>query len=97
MVTLVCVGFGYWVHWSKEWIRERHEWRAAHPHSSCGDMLELPVPTAPCGLWLFGETGDAMMSLGPQATPATVDEVRKLFPEAEVTTYFIIPKGGTIF
>src|SRR5436305_1616614 len=54
LVTLVCVGFGYWVHWSKEWIRLRKEWRDEHRMPM---WSEPKVIAPPRGLWLFGEEG----------------------------------------
>jgi len=32
LVTLVCVGFGWWVHWSREWISQRHEFLEVARH-----------------------------------------------------------------
>src|SRR5262249_37367194 len=47
LVTLVCVGFGWWVHRSKEWIRQRHEWLSKTysllSHTNGGDPNWAPL------------------------------------------------------
>src|SRR4249919_3949955 len=81
LVTLVCVGFGYWVHWSREWIRQRHEW-LAEPHST-GVPLKREV-RAPAGLWLFGEEGKGDIWCQTEE----VELARRLFPEAAINDFF---------
>jgi hypothetical protein len=89
LVTLVCVGFGYWVHWSREWIRRRHEWLYVQVYNkptgrwvpSVRDPpTRPPPPRAPGGLWLFGEEG-----AGEIDCPSEEQErAQQLFPEAIV-------------
>lgn len=80
VVTLVCVGFGWWVHWSREWIRERQEWIEQHKGVVLRGGWGVKPPTAPCGLSLFGEHGvHIMFAVGDEE-----QEARRLFPEARV-------------
>jgi hypothetical protein len=53
LVTLACVGFGWWVHWSKEWIKQRHE---AIDSGQFRGFRGAETP-APWALRPFGELG----------------------------------------
>jgi hypothetical protein len=84
IITLVCMGLGYWVHWSKDWIRQRHEWLANHPGQSglnTGSSIGLtpPQPPAPLSLRLFGESGMPLVYVMPGDEQL---EATRLFPEA---------------
>jgi hypothetical protein len=84
VMVLSSAAFGWWVHWSMEWIRQRHEVMKGdavwHAHRVAGDADE-PCRT-PAGLWLFGEPGYSQILLEPQCdSPA---KISKLFPEAKV-------------
>jgi hypothetical protein len=81
LVTLVCVGFGYWVHWSREWIRLRHEWMISKPGFFIGNDYGAPNPSAPGGLWLLGEEGANRIYVAK----SDVQEAMRLFPEAAVS------------
>lgn len=65
-----------WVGYSLNWIRERGRIER--------DIIaaEFGFPTAPGGLWLFGETGfGTIVCIG---TPEDIENAKQLFPEAEV-------------
>ena len=85
VMVLVSAGFGYWVHWSKDWIRQRQEFlKAARNHSM--DIITRPsseeyFARAPAGLWLFGEEGIWYM-LCWEADDAELAD--RLFPEASI-------------
>jgi hypothetical protein len=76
LVMLACVGFGWWVHWSKEWIRQRHEF-LDEPIPYTG-ILMPNRPLAPWGLWLLGEEGFEAI----QCEEPKVELAKRLFPEA---------------
>jgi hypothetical protein len=89
LVTLLCVGFGYWVHWSKEWIRRRNEWRENNLVYELPDggsvMIAIEPTTAPYGLWFFGEVGIAHIRCVCEFDGASErsSEAILLFPEAK--------------
>jgi len=86
LVTLVCAGFGYWVHWSREWVRQRHEVLdlfLAHDATRNAER-----PWAPGGLWLFGEKGVSSIYFDDELDVSdgkerNFGEVTRLFPELE--------------
>src|SRR5262245_13505510 len=87
LVTIACVAFGYWVHWCREWIRQRHEAISSGLVEDISVMKERP--RAPGGLWLFQEQGLAQLHVesGPDHRDWKVywekcQKVRRLFPEA---------------
>jgi hypothetical protein len=94
LVTMIVASavFGSWVHWSREWIRQRQEWRSKRQVYELDDGRKFPLKlrsgttTAPCGLWLFGETGLLRVVCyrvnGEELDSAK--EARRLFPEAEI-------------
>jgi hypothetical protein len=86
-VTLVCVGCGYWVHWSKEWIRQRHGALVSGKVSpSMKHMLTTLTKgpaVAPAGLWLFGEHGIYGLIVY-RDSGESIDDIQRLFPEAHV-------------
>src|SRR3954466_12084232 len=86
LVTLACVGFGYWVHWSREWIKQRQEEREQQNHwyVYTADRSGKSKWPAPAGLWLFGEEGIESIICFRGTLPDEVDRMRRLFPEAKV-------------
>lgn len=85
VMVLVSAVFGYWVHWAKEWKRQR--WRAI----SSGDLYPAWKPkrsvAAPASLWLIGEKGYDELFVVPReplSNEPRVEEYRRLFPEATV-------------
>lgn len=88
LVTIACVGFGYWVHRSKEWIRQRHEVTKENwvtMQLSFNWLKEgARRPIAPGGLWLFGEVGVSSI-LVLRCGPGDIPRIERLFPEAVVT------------
>ena len=70
-----------WTAYSLNWIMERHRVRM----ETC--MVEednrIPRPTAPGGLWLFGEQGMYGFSLHPDSK-IRLAYAKSIFPEAEV-------------
>jgi hypothetical protein len=89
LVTLTCIGVGYWVHWSKDWIRQRHEalqtiaMDMSGPGYSYASSTPIDGPKAPWSLWLFGESGIRIM----QCESPHFEQVQRLFPEARVIPY----------
>jgi hypothetical protein len=80
--TLTCVGFAWWVHWSKEWIRQRHEALATLPIEII-DLGNGDHVHAPGGLWIFGEAGvDAVRWFAEDQ--ARMEKIKQLFPEAVI-------------
>src|SRR5690242_18191122 len=80
VMVLSSAGFGYWVHWSREWIRQRQAWRDRH-HVRMNTQ-RATAPNAPWGLLFFGEQGEGRIS------PGSFNEQReamRLFPEASVS------------
>jgi hypothetical protein len=81
--------FGYWVHWSREWIRQRQEAIEAdniHYFSAVftGHFPELGTPAtarAPYGLWIFGEQGIVLIG---EIDATQVERTKNLFPEARI-------------
>jgi hypothetical protein len=85
VMVLSSAVFGWWVHRSREWIRQRHEWINELGHDIYGENLSR---TAPGGLWLLGEEGVAGIAFhARRAHRGTSEEVRRLFPEAEVIDF----------
>jgi hypothetical protein len=89
LVTLVCIGFGYWVHWARDWIRQRHEMFEMNMISDKSPTGGRPL--APAGLWLFGEEGVSSLMMVPgepgiDSGPRR-DRAQQLFPEAKFTKY----------
>jgi hypothetical protein len=73
--------FGWWVHRSREWIRQRQQWRLRYPVYS----IESP-PLAPGGLWLFGEKGiDVYYQTEGKEK---YEQTTRLFPEANVIDWY---------
>jgi hypothetical protein len=87
VMVLSSAVFGWWVHRSREWIRQRHEWMAEY-RESFWMTFNNDQPRAPFGLWLFGEVGRQYITVHP----AYLDEASKLFPEAEVRGEPRLPK-----
>jgi hypothetical protein len=84
LITLACVGFAYWVHWSREWIRQREEVMRGDAVYHSDRVIDSAddLRMAPAGLWLFGETGYSQILLEAECdSPA---KIRELFPEARV-------------
>jgi hypothetical protein len=87
LVTFVCVSVGYWVHWSKEWIRERHE-AISSERVRClpaDPFRETPIAvSAPGFLWVFGEHGvhTIFYKRGEE------ELAKRLFPESHVIFNF---------
>ena len=81
LLTIAALGLG-WVGYHIQWIRQRHLLLGRFLGE--GD-LEMPMELAPGGLAWFGEGGLEVVSLPPDASDADVQEVRRAFPEAEVT------------
>jgi hypothetical protein len=81
-----------WVGSQLHWIRQRHaaltwiESLGAEDYSYGDYPFDFHSVPAPSSLQLFGESGIAMISLGPERLarpdPYTLDDLRKLFPEA---------------
>ena len=80
LVTLACAGFGWWVHRSREWIRERCEWRESHGWPLSTERTE--ATTAPGGLWLFGEAG--IETIAFDGADEGIEEFSRLFPETRI-------------
>src|SRR5262245_52766098 len=78
LVTLVCVGVGYWVHRSKAWIRQRHE---ALENRLCYDFSDSACTTAPGGLWMFGERGVITILCSQE----NAEMAGRLFPESVIS------------
>lgn len=91
VITLVCVGFGYLVYWSKDWIRQRQEFLKRD------NVLTQPpvsVHRAPAGLWIFGEKGEQFIfTLMVDDAPTA----KRLFPEATVRLVIMAPAVDPIF
>jgi hypothetical protein len=82
-MILISAAFGWWVHRSREWIKQRHE---ALANGWVSDDSKDDRPRAPSGLWLFGEHGVAVIAVYHNrdqiAFLAKCSEARQLFPEA---------------
>lgn len=61
------------------------------------DGEDANLRRAPAGLWLFGEKGISQITIDSQTSAETQEEIRRLFPEAEITVAIWIPDGGTVF
>jgi hypothetical protein len=73
--------FGYWVHWSREWIHQRQKWIEREGIFVLRGGWGVKPPTAPYGMWLFGEHGVQIMFV---ATVEEEQEAKRLFPETLV-------------
>jgi len=86
VMVLASAGFGYWVHWSRVWIRQRHE--ALESRLAIPAIEDTVRPWVPGGLWLFGEKGASVIYIPGSKCDVTDEEneakVRVLFPEAKV-------------
>jgi hypothetical protein len=82
VMVVLSAAFGYWVHWSREWIRQRRAMIDSNRASEAwpGAMQR----DAPFGLWIFGERGYAVMSCKQKDE----DLVTRLFPEAHISVTF---------
>jgi hypothetical protein len=81
VMVLASAAFGYWVHWSREWIRQRHEAIVEPGVYSIAIEAEQDRPYAPGGLWLFAEKGEAEI----ECNTSKREWVQRLFPEASVS------------
>ena len=79
LVTIACAGFGYWVHWSKEWIRQRHELLQQYRLND-GKLQGQNATRAPGGLWLFGEPAITELFCYPDQE----EDAQRLFPELQI-------------
>ena len=89
--ALACLPMG-WVGAQLHWIRQRHAALTWIDSLSEDDYVYGDYPfdfhsvPAPSSLQMFGERGIAIISLGPERRtrpdPYTLDDLRKLFPEA---------------
>src|SRR5689334_12361678 len=88
LVTLLCCEMALvaWVYRSITWIEARHRW------IDFSGVMPFTVPVtqalpsnrlAPAGLWVFGESSVSRIVLD-DLRPETVEQVHRLFPEAEV-------------
>ncbi len=75
-----------WIGHSLRWIEQRNDWRDNPAHVGFACMSEYPgsdePPTAPGGLWVFGEKGVGTI----WCLPAQLESVRRIFPEADIET-----------
>ena len=73
------------------WISQRQG--MIRPAGAVGFVPNREPRSAPGGLWLFGEQG--MKSLHVINAPQDqVDEMKRLFPEAEIDSILIVNPGG---
>jgi hypothetical protein len=83
VMVVSSAAFGYWVHWSREWIRQRRE--VIRTHVVFVGLQQVyqskNMPRAPSGLWLFGDSGWRIVLLREHRREA---EVQRLLPESEV-------------
>src|SRR4051812_1369100 len=85
VMVLSSAVFGYWVHWSKEWIRLRNEWRSGRTTDGSECLVTDKIkydsqPTAPAGLWLLNEHGATEVYCEDRSDR---DEASRVFPEAK--------------
>jgi hypothetical protein len=84
VMVVASAGFGYWVHWAKDWIRQRPVALDAGGLSWGSDD---PPVVAPGGLWLLGEVGINYMRVRP-SSGRSLHDWRELFPEAKIDGRF---------
>jgi hypothetical protein len=74
-----------WVGYSLNWIRERHKVLDGGLVWDASFFSFNERPTAPAGLWLFGERGRTVISCPPiDGSHEYRERARQLFPEAEL-------------
>jgi hypothetical protein len=87
VMVLSSAVFGYWVLWSREWIKQRHE------AIESGEIIDFTGdtarPAAPSGLWLLGESGVSSVVVPFGSRKETILKAKNLFPEATITGYGI--------
>jgi hypothetical protein len=73
-----------WIGQSLRWIQQRNDWRDNPAYVGFSCMSEYPgsddPPTAPGGLWVFGEEGVGTI----WCSPVQLESVRRIFPEADI-------------
>jgi hypothetical protein len=89
-VTLMCAACAI-VGAKVVWIRQRHG--MIKPAGGVGFVPNPEPRSAPGGLWLFGEQGIKSLHV-INAPQEQVDEMKRLFPEAEIESILIVNPGG---
>jgi hypothetical protein len=89
-VTLLCAACAI-VGPKLVWIRQRHE--MIQPAGGVGFVPNQEPRSAPSGLWLFGEQGIKSLHV-INAPQEQVEEMKRLFPEAEIDSILIVNPGG---
>jgi hypothetical protein len=85
VMVVVSAMFGYWVHWSREWIRQRHEEMDRRPRIFLFESIfhsGRSTWPAPGGLWLFGEGGVQIVHCIDDPSQEERERMRRIFPEA---------------
>ena len=81
LVTVASITTAWLTH-SFNWIRQRHAYKVGlNLYGPAQDHLR---PTAPGGLWLFGEKGVWVIRIS--TTKREVERAKQLFPEANVVS-----------
>src|SRR6478609_2019595 len=85
VVTLACIGFGWWVQRSREWIRQRRQVLSVADGERHPDAVVIGREvTAPGFLWVFGEGGVGQLYVDRYGRRTSVATIERLFPEADV-------------
>ena len=81
LIALISIPLG-WMACQLNWIRKRHDFLDSTRFDNTEAYVsQRPRPSAPGGLWLFGEKGVGFVCL---ENPAYKSEAKQLFPEAEI-------------
>jgi hypothetical protein len=79
-MIVASAAFGYLVHWSKDWIRQRQKWM--NTRGGVNHSVRAEESRAPGGLWIFGEEGAATVAV----KPGDEAEAKRLYPDAAIVT-----------
>jgi hypothetical protein len=83
VMVLASAAFGWWVHRSKEWIRQRHEALECDESRIYHRRAFIRV-RAPSGLWIFGEKGFAELGCLDDMDASQRETLQRLFPESRI-------------
>jgi hypothetical protein len=83
VMVLSSAAFGYWVHWSREWIRQRHELLRDQPPLHEPINITGQFDPLPFTLRLFDEKSETVV-LWRHDSPYGKADAQWLFPEARI-------------
>jgi hypothetical protein len=87
IAVAICGATCGWIAVQRRWVRDRQEIAATYRWSKVYGRNKQPMPPWPLGF--FGEQGCATIWLSEEITDQELDRIKKLFPEARVSRWYV--------